>query len=70
MKPRIPKIVHLPVSFHAKRDHIVAIFYAGGSTIGVRFQSPEQLLELFSQMMEKAVLVWPENEWIKEYLRP
>ena len=68
MKPRIPEVARLPVSFHAKRDHIVAVFHIENSSIGLRFETPEQMLEFFQQMMEKAVLVWPENEWIKEYL--
>jgi hypothetical protein len=73
MKPRIPEVVHLPVTFHAMKDHVVAVFkidspVVGVSTFGVRFESPEQLLEFFSQMMEKAVKVWPDNEWIQEYL--
>jgi hypothetical protein len=67
-KPRIPEVAHLPVSFHAKKDHVVAIYYLKRSTIGIRFESPEQMLEFFNQLMEKAVLVWPDNEWIKEYL--
>jgi hypothetical protein len=69
MKPRIPEVVRgLPVTFHAKKDHVVAIIPLGNSTIGLRFESPLQLLNFFSEMMEKAALVWPENEWIKEYL--
>lgn len=73
MKPRIPEVAHLPVTFHAKKDHIVAVFTTTSpdafiQTIGVRFESPEQLLEFFSRMMEKAVQVWPDNSWVKEYL--
>ena len=70
MKPRIPEVAHLPVTFHAKKDHVVAVFTLGeNQTIGLCFESPEQMLEFFSQMMEKAALVWPDSEWIKEYLR-
>ena len=64
-----PQVVRLPVKFEAKKDHVVAIFNARGSTIGLRFNSPEEMLSFFSQMLEKAVLVWPENEWIREYLK-
>lgn len=70
MKPRIPEVVKSAVEFHAYKNHIVAIFPVGQSTIGIRFESPEQLLEFFNRMMEKAVVVWPDNEWIKEYLQP
>lgn len=67
--PRIPEVVHVPVTFQAMPDHVVAIISIDGrSTIGIRFNSPEQMLTFFSEMMEKAVIVWPENEWIKEYL--
>lgn len=67
-KARIPEVVKLPVSFHAKPDHVVAVFYIGDSTIGVRFEQPEQMLYFFSQMIEKACLVWPDNPLIKEYM--
>ena len=74
MKPRIPEVVRLPVTFHAMKDHVVAIFtltspVIGKFTVGLRFEQPEQLLAFFSQMMEKAVMVWPDNEWIREYLQ-
>jgi hypothetical protein len=50
----------------AKKDHVVAVFWLGESSIGLRFNSPEHILEFMSQVMEKAALVWPDNEWIKE----
>lgn len=69
-KPRIPVVEHLPVTFHAKETHVVAVFELGpNQTIGLRFESPEMMLEFFSKMMEKATLVWPNNEWVKEYWR-
>ena len=68
MKPRIPEIARLPVTFKAMKDHVVGIIHIGESTIGLRFESPEHLLLFFSELMEKAVLVWPDNEWIQEYL--
>lgn len=68
-RPRIPEIIELPVSFHAYKTHVLALFTIDeNKTIGVRFQSPEQMLEFFTQLMEKAALVWPDNPWIKEYL--
>lgn len=63
---RIPETVNLPVQISAKKDHVVAVFWIGESSIGVRFNSPEHSLEFTSQLMEKAAQVWPDNEWIKE----
>lgn len=69
-KQRSPKVARLPVTFHAKKDHVVAIYEIDGkSSIGMRFESPEQMLSFFSELMEAAVQVWPNNEWIREYLR-
>jgi len=68
MRPRIPEKVNLPVTFKAMKDHVVAIIYINKSTIGLRFESPEHMLTFFSEMMEKAAIVWPDNTWIKEYL--
>lgn len=68
MKPRIPEVVHSAVEVHAYKNHVTAIFPVGQSTIGIRFESPEQMVEFFSAVMEKAVQVWPNNEWIKEYM--
>ncbi len=65
---RIPETVNLPVQIKAKKDHVVAVFWIGESSIGIRFNSPEHILEFMSQVMEKAAIVWPENDWIKEFL--
>jgi hypothetical protein len=65
---RNPDIAYLPVVFEAHEKYVVAIFDLDGSTIGVRFTSPEKLMIFFSELMEKAVTVWPDNELIKEYL--
>jgi len=78
---RNPQVNKLPVTFEAniQGKYIVAIFQVGGtaaapnskdSTIGIRFVSPEHMLQFFTAMMENAVIVWPDNEWIKEFLRP
>jgi hypothetical protein len=71
-KPRVPEVVRLPATFHAMKDHVVAVMETPlpgieHATIGLRFESPEQLLEFFSKLIEKAAVVWPDNKWIKEY---
>ena len=75
---RNPVRATLPVLFEAKVDHVVAIFNVGGtpaapnstnSTIGLRFESPEQMLWFFNQMIQKALIVWPDNEWMKLYMK-
>jgi len=58
--------------FEAKGDHIVAVIDLSGleripNTIGIRFNSPEKLLEFMSNAMDQAAKVWPDNEWIKSY---
>jgi len=69
---RTPTVKRLPTSFEAniKEKYVVAIMQIGESTIGVRFESPEMMLTFFSELMEKAAVVWPESELIKEYLAP
>lgn len=32
------------------------------------FNSPEELLHFMSPLIEKASQIWPDNEWMKEYL--
>lgn len=41
---RNPDIAYLPVVFEAHEKYVVAIFDLDGSTIGVRFTSPEKLM--------------------------
>jgi hypothetical protein len=67
---RNPEVVYSDVSFEKHDKYIVAIFHLpfSKSTVGLRFTSPEQMLELFDRLMQEAVLVWPDDEWIKEYL--
>lgn len=67
--PRLPEIAVIEPEFHAYKDHVAAVFWINGSSLGLRFLSPEHLMEFFSKLMDKAVLVWPENDWIKEYLK-
>lgn len=56
-------------TFRAEKNHIVAVFPIGpDSTIGIRFESPEQLMTFFVEMMEKATQVWPNHPVIKDYL--
>jgi hypothetical protein len=53
------------------QDHITAVFYLDqfeeGVSIGIRFNSPEEVLEFSTKLMEAASRRWPENEYIKEY---
>lgn len=71
MIKRKPVVARLPVEFRAQKDHVVAVFSIDGgkSTIGMRFESPEQMLWFFTAMMDKAAEVWPENEWITDYMQ-
>lgn len=32
------------------------------------FNSPEELLSFLQPLMDKAAEIWPNNEWMKEYL--
>ena len=75
MKKRKPVVIPMGAVIQANRDHVVMVFQfdttnipAGKGTIGIRFTSPEHLLEIFNQLLDAAVEVWPDNPWIKEYL--
>lgn len=66
---RIAKVVHLPATFHAEKDHIVAVIPIGdNATFGLRFESPEHLMTFFHHLLQKACVVWPDNPLIQEYL--
>ena len=32
------------------------------------FNSPEELLSFLQPLLDKAAEIWPDNEWMKEYL--
>ena len=32
------------------------------------FHSPEEFLEFLQPLMDKAATIWPDNEWMREYL--
>ena len=68
-RKRNPVVIPQSVEIKAMSDHIVAVIWLGDSSIGLRFLSPEHLLEFFQDLMKAACKVWPENEWIQEYLR-
>ena len=58
----------LPVSFEAGRGFVTAVIHIDNSTIGIKFVSPDQLLDVFTQLMENAVIAWPDNQYIQYYL--
>lgn len=61
--------VRLPASFEAGPGFVTAVIHIDDkSTIGLRFESPDQLLGFFSELMENAVIAWPENPLIQYYL--
>jgi hypothetical protein len=54
--------------FEAKEDHVVAVLpIEGFGSFGLRFESPEHLLEFFTQLVECAAEVWPDHPIIKMY---
>lgn len=63
----IPSI-QLPVTFEAGKGFVTAVIHIDNSTLGLKFESPEQLLMFFTELMENAVIAWPDNEFIKYYL--
>ena len=65
---KIPAFV-APVTFEVGKGFVTAMIHIENSTIGLRFESPEQLLSFFSELMENAVIAWPNNEWIKYYVQ-
>jgi hypothetical protein len=76
-RDRKPVVIPMGIEIQANQDHVVMIFPFDSSsiptgkkgTIGIRFVSPEHLLETFNRLIEAACKVWPDNEWIKEYIR-
>ena len=58
----------LPVSFEAGRGFVTAVIHIDNSTIGLKFESPDQLLGFFTELMENAVIAWPDNPFIRYYL--
>lgn len=64
---KIPAI-KLPVTFEAGRGFVTAVIHIDDSTLDLKFESPDQLLSFFTGLIENAVIVWPDNEFIKYYL--
>lgn len=52
---KIPSI-QLPVTFEAGKGFVTAVFHIQNSTIGIRFEQPEQMLIFFTQLMKSAIL--------------
>lgn len=67
-KPSKAPTIQLPITFEAGKGFVTAVIHIQGSTLGLRFESPEHLLSFFTELMESAILAWPDNEFIKYYL--
>lgn len=61
------KVVKTPVKFNAGKGFVNAVFHIGKHSFGVRFESPEQILEFFNALLECASSVWPNNEFIQMF---
>ena len=68
---RVGKIpaIRLPVTFEAGNGFVTAVFHIQGSTIGIKFEAPEQMLTFFTQLMKSAVIAWPDDPFIQYYLQ-
>lgn len=59
----------LETRVEAKEDHVVLVIeIPPASTLGIRFVSPEHLMQVFLQLMEAASEIWPDNPLVQEYL--
>jgi hypothetical protein len=65
---RDPDIAVVPVSYEAHEKYVVAVFYLDDSSVGVRFTSMKELLGFFDKLMQMATIVWPNDEYVKQYL--
>ena len=61
--------VRLPVTFEAGQGFVTAVFHIENSTIGIKFEQPDQMLSFFTQLMESAVIAWPNDPFIQYYLQ-
>lgn len=64
---KIPTAGPMPVTFEAGPGFVTAVFHIGGSTLGLKFESPKQLLEFFTGLMEHATIAWPDDPFIQMY---
>ena len=62
---KIPTI-HLPITFETGSGFVTAVIHIDNSTLGLKFESPEQLLIFFTELLENAVIAWPDSD--KYYL--
>ena len=66
---QVPAIA-LPVTFEAGPGFVTAVISLDEkSTIGLKFESPEQMLTFSHGLMEHAVIAWPNNPYIQYYLQ-
>lgn len=61
------------VDFEAHEDCVKAVVDTSRSirtptTIGIKFVSPEHVMDFITALMDKAAVVWPEHPVIKMYL--
>lgn len=59
--------IHLPVTFEAGPGSVTAVIHLDGSTIGLKFISPKQLLHFFTGLMEHALIAWPDDPFVQCY---
>jgi hypothetical protein len=72
---RIPDELRIvSTRFVANKDHIVAVIPVHDTpkplgTIGIRFNTVNEMMRFFQSALEAAAVVWPDDPTIKEYLK-
>lgn len=65
----VPAIaLQTPITFEVGPGFVTAVIHFGNSTMGLKFETAEQLLIFFSELIENAAMAWPDDPYIRMYL--
>lgn len=62
-------VMRRKVTIESEKGRVIAVVpLDDSSSIGIRFETPEQLLEFCHGLIEEAAKVWPNDPYMQEYL--
>ena len=64
----IPEVGEFPVTFESGKGFVTMVLHIGGSTLGLKFKSAEQMLDMQVGLIEAATIAWPDHPAIAYYL--
>lgn len=61
-------VLQVPIHVESDKSSVIMIVSAQDTLLAMHLRTADQVLQLCDALIEEAAKLWPENEFLKEYL--